>query len=128
MFKTQKNLRNFAAGALALSLAGAFAAAAPATSAPNYDGLWSVVIMTQRGTCDRAYRYPVRIAQGTVVNAGDAMVNVTGRVGGNGAVVVQVSALGKTATAQGRLSGISGGGSWSGGDCAGTWMAEKRGA
>jgi hypothetical protein len=128
MSNTQKNLWNLAAGAVALALAGAFAASVPAASAPNYDGLWSVVIMTQRGTCDRAYRYPVRIARGTLVNAGDGMVNVTGRVGDNGAVVVQVSALGKTATGQGRLKGITGTGSWSGGDCAGTWQAEKRGA
>lgn len=127
MFTTQANLRNIA-GALALSLAGAFMAAVPATSAPNYDGLWSVVIMTQRGTCDRAYRYPVRIAHGIMVNAGDSMVNISGRVGGNGSVVVHVTAVGQTATAQGRLSGINGAGSWSGGECAGTWQAEKRGA
>ena len=47
--------------------------AVPATSAPNYDGLWSVVIITNKGTCDRAYRYPIRIARGTVLNAGDTI-------------------------------------------------------
>ena len=84
-----------------LSLAGAFAAAIPAASVPNYDGLWSVVIMTQRGTCDRAYRYPVRIARGTLVNAGDSARRCFRPGRRQRQLVVQVSALGKTATAQG---------------------------
>ena len=73
MTKSQKNLRNFGlAGALALSVAALSGIASPATSAPSHDGLWSVVIVTERGTCDRAYRYPVRISRGNVLNAGDS--------------------------------------------------------
>src|SRR5438105_915583 len=127
MSNTQKNLRNIVAGALALSLAGAFAAAVPATSAPNYDGLWSVVIVTQKGTCDRAYRYPIRIARGTLLNAGDTPINISGKVGGNGAVTVNVSYGSKSASGYGRLSGTNGAGSWTGGDCSGIWEAERRG-
>jgi hypothetical protein len=29
---------------------------------PRYDGLWSVSIVTEKGDCDRGYRYPVRIS------------------------------------------------------------------
>ena len=42
---------------------------------------WSVLIVTEKGTCDRAYRYPVRISNGSVGYAGEASFNVTGRVG-----------------------------------------------
>jgi hypothetical protein len=39
---------------------------------------------------------------------------------------VMVSAAGKSANGTGRLSGNLGEGSWSGGDCSGTWTAERR--
>ena len=110
---------------IAISFAGALGAA-PAAAKPNYDGLWSVVIVTEKGDCDRAYRYPVRISNGAVQNDGPSLINVSGKVGGNGAVTVQVSAGDKTASGTGRLSGKAGGGKWSGGACAGTWEAERR--
>jgi hypothetical protein len=129
MTKSQNNLRNFSlAGALALSIAAIRGLASPATSAPGHDGLWSVVIVTERGTCDRAYRYPVRISRGTVLNAGDSPVAITGRVGDNGALTVTVSHGNQRATGSGRLSGANGAGTWRGGDCSGTWQAERRGA
>jgi len=129
MTKSQKNLRNFTlAGALALSVAAISGIASPATSAPAHDGLWSVVIVTEQGSCDRAYRYPVRISRGTVLNAGDSPVAITGRVGDNGALTVTVSHGNQRATGSGRLSGANGAGTWRGGDCSGTWQAERRGA
>ena len=129
MAKSQKNLRNFTlAGALALSIAAISGIASPATSAPSHDGLWSVVIITERGTCDRAYRYPVRISRGTVINAGDSPVTITGRVGDNGSLTVIVSHGNQRATGSGRLSGANGAGTWRGGECSGTWQAERRGA
>jgi hypothetical protein len=126
---TKSQNRNFNRAALALiavSLAGALVTAAPAAATANYDGLWSVVIVTQKGTCDRAYRYPVRISNGAVQNDGPSLINVSGKVGGNGAVTVLVSAGDKSASGTGKLSGKAGGGKWSGGECAGTWEAERR--
>jgi hypothetical protein len=93
---------------------------------PEHDGLWSVVIITEKGTCDRAYRYPIRISNGTLVNAGDEAFVITGKVGANGAVTVTVSHGERSATRSGRLSHDAGAGSWKGGDCAGTWEAERR--
>jgi hypothetical protein len=121
--------RNFNRAALALiavSFAGALGAVTPAAATPNYDGLWSVVIVTEKGSCDRAYRYPVRISNGAVQNDGPSLINVSGKVGGNGAVTVLVSAGDKSATGTGKLSTKIGGGKWSGGECAGTWQAERR--
>ena len=90
--------------------------------------MWSVVIVTTRGDCDRAYRYPVAIAGSSLINAGNAAVDISGRVLGNGAVAVRVSAGAKSAHGSGRLTASSGSGSWSGGACAGVWTAERRSA
>jgi hypothetical protein len=118
--------RNLAGGGLALLFAVIQSPASPATSAPSYDGLWSVVIVTEKGSCDRAYRYPIRISNGAMVNEGSSPAAITGKVAGNGAVTVTVSTGNKSATGSGRLSGTIGTGSWKGGDCAGTWEAERR--
>jgi hypothetical protein len=127
MTKSQNRTFGRAAGALiAMSLAGALGAAAPAVATPNYDGLWSVVIVTEKGSCEHAYRYPVRISKGAVQSDGPSLINVSGKVGGNGAVTVSVSAGDKSASGTGRLSGKVGGGKWSGAACAGTWEAERR--
>ena len=97
-------------------------------SAPGYDGLWSVLVMTQKGDCDPGYRYPIRIANGHLVNAGDNAFTITGTVAPTGAISVTVSAGGKSASGSGRLAATEGGGSWSGGSCSGSWTAERRGA
>src|SRR5215831_12163315 len=84
--------------AAALLAASAVPVSAPAFAKSNYDGHWSVLIVTQKGTCDRAYRYPVKIDNGAVGYAGSASFNVSGKVGTNGAVTVTVSHGDKSAT------------------------------
>jgi hypothetical protein len=113
----------------ALALAATLPALRPAEAVPSHDGLWSVVIITKAGVCEASYRYPIRITKGQVVNAGKATVQITGRVGKNGAVVVNVTSGDKTAIGTGRLAANTGGGSWSGGNgiCSGVWQAERRG-
>lgn len=106
----------------------------PARPAPSvstaFDGDWSVVIMTQSGGCDRAYRYGVHIANGDVVYDGGGPVDLQGHVFSNGSVRVRVSGAGQEAEGQGRLSRTLGTGTWSGqgslGSCAGIWQAERR--
>src|SRR6266403_1709044 len=78
----------------------------------NFDGNWSVLIVTEKGTCDRAYRYPVRISNGSVGYAGEASFNVSGSVGANGAVTVAVSRGSQSATGTGRMSSSDGTGRW----------------
>jgi L,D-peptidoglycan transpeptidase YkuD (ErfK/YbiS/YcfS/YnhG family) len=124
-FRNFNHTRGFVALA-ALALASALPALRPAEAVPNYDGLWSVVIVTEQGLCDRAYRAPIRITKGTLANAGSGAFTITGKVGKNGVVTVMVSQGDKSATGTGRLSGNTGTGSWSGGPCAGTWQAERR--
>jgi hypothetical protein len=128
MAKLKNNLKKItAAGALALSLAS-LAVPSTAISSPNFDGLWSVVIVTERGTCDRAYRYPIRISRGQLLNEGSSPVTINGRVAAAGTVNVIVSAGNQSATGSGRLNGTRGTGTWRGGECSGTWQAERRGA
>ncbi len=113
----------------ALSAVAALPTLRSAEAVPGYDGVWSVVIFTKEGICDTSYRYPIRITNGTLGNAGTATVSISGKVGKNGAVIVNVNAGDKSATGTGRLAATSGGGSWSGGNgaCSGTWQAERRG-
>ncbi len=127
MTMSQTKVSRAALALIAISFAaGALGASAPAAATANFDGQWSVVIVTDKGTCDRAYRYPVRISNGEVLNDGPSLVNVSGKVANSGAVKVLVSAGDKSATGVGKLSAKIGGGSWSGGDCSGRWQAERR--
>src|ERR1043165_2168420 len=97
------------------------ASAFPASPAPmsatkqSFDGAWSVLIVTEKGTCDRAYRYPVRISNGSVGYAGEASFNVSGSVATNGAVTVMVSKGGQSAKGTGPLSRNGGWRRWTAG-------------
>jgi hypothetical protein len=120
------SVRHGVVAALAvLPLVATLAVAAPAPK--SFDGSWSVVIVTEKGDCDRAYRYPIRISNGTLANGGSAAFDISGKVAGDGALTVKVSRGDKSATGTGRLSDAGGSGSWSGGACAGSWTAERRG-
>jgi hypothetical protein len=111
---------------VALSALALTAFASQSEAVGNFDGKWSVVIMTTKGDCDRAYRYPIAINGTSLINAGDTSFDISGKVQGNGSVTVRVSYGDKSALGSGRLSATSGTGSWSGGSCSGTWTAERR--
>jgi len=111
-----------------ITLAASASGATTTTNAPapRYDGIWSVLIVTERGDCDRGYRYPIRITNGMLVNGGNDPFTITGKVMPTGAITVTVSHGDKSASGSGRLAGNAGEGSWSGGSCSGTWTAERR--
>ena len=100
-----------------------------ASAATPYDGYWSVVIVTTRGACERAYRSAVTISNG-VVSGGDGLAQVYGRVNQRGGVSVVVTSGSQSARGSGRLSRSTGGGSWAGagtsGRCSGSWSASRR--
>src|SRR2546423_2978128 len=100
-----------ALAALAI-LAATVPASAPASARSNFDGTWSVLIVTQKGTCDRAYRYPVKIDNGSVGYAGDASFTVSGKVGENGTVTVKVARGSQSAHGHGRVSSTDGSRNW----------------
>ena len=115
-----------------IAAAATLVAAVPVHAGTPYDGAWSVLIMTDRGTCDRAYRYALRIFNGRVSYGGEggAPARVSGRVSPGGRVVVSVSSGQGAATGAGRLSAVGGSGYWRGSGsqaaCAGRWIAERR--
>ncbi len=107
------------------------AGAAPAFSTAKYDGNWSVVVITEWGDCDRAYRYPVQVVNGVIRYLNEAGISITGRVDANGRLQASIRRGDQHAQGSGRLSGASGWGVWSGRDsvkqCSGRWEAERRG-
>src|SRR5271169_5051305 len=107
------NLRTRLVSATLGTLVATYATFAPTQSfaVPGYDGSWSVLVMTQKGDCDPAYRYPIRISNGRLINAGDTAFTVVGKI----------------ATGVGHLAGAEGTGTWTGGSCSGSWTAERRG-
>jgi hypothetical protein len=115
--------------ALLVAVMAACGSAGVASAASAYDGRWSVVIETEQGNCDRAFRYGLNIINGNVTYAGDAAVDVRGWVARNGKVHVRVSRGASYADGHGRLLQSSGSGEWRGmgsGLCSGRWFAERR--
>src|SRR2546421_413634 len=114
----------------ALAVVAAAASAAPVAARTNYDGNWSVLIVTNSGPCDRGYRYGLSIRDGRVFYEGSAAVNVDGRVAPNGRVQVRVWAGSQSASGAGRLATNYGSGTWRGAgsssSCEGSWSAERR--
>jgi hypothetical protein len=98
--------------------------------ADTYDGNWSVVVITEKGTCDRAYRYGVHVANGQVRYNGEKSVDLSGTIAPNGEVRVSIRFHGQSASGAGRLTAADGVGSWRGtgssGTCSGRWEAERR--
>ena len=97
----------------------------------GFDGRWSVVIITDAGTCDRSYRYGLVISRGRIVYEGNSSVMISGGVGPSGRVSVSLRYGQAAAHGSGRLSGSAGGGRWHGASlgsyCSGRWLAERRG-
>lgn len=116
--------------ALAILAMSAVPASPAPMSAPkaSFDGSWSVLIVTESGKCDRAYRYPVKIENGSVGYAGSASFTVSGKVGPNGTVTVTVARGSQSANGTGQMSATDGSGTWTAGsgECSGTWTAERR--
>jgi hypothetical protein len=118
------------AGFAAMMLSGPPATVPSAVAAASFDGTWSVLIVTDAGTCDRAYRYALHIANGRI-SYNDSSFNVSGHVDARGHVNVTVSAGSQRASGSGQLSGSHGEGQWSGhsstSECSGHWEADRRG-
>jgi hypothetical protein len=118
---------------LAAALVGVpFWTASAAPAAPGvaqFDGTWSVSIVTDSGSCDRGYRYALHIANGRIFYD-NPNFNVSGQVNARGQVQVTVGAGSQQAFGTGRLSRDYGTGTWVGRSpteqCSGHWEAERR--
>lgn len=116
-------------GAAAFTGDCAAASARTTDTRSTYNGRWSVAIITEQGSCDRGYRYPIDINNGVLHYEGD-VVEISGQVARTGAVRVTVSRGNQQAVGQGHLDRNSGQGVWSSAAsnnaCSGRWEAERR--
>jgi hypothetical protein len=108
-------------------------AIAPGSARPtqsSFDGRWSVVIITDAGSCDRSYRYGLIVSRGRISYEGDSGVIISGGVDRGGRVSVSLRYGESAAQGSGRLSRSGGEGRWhgasSGARCSGRWLAERR--
>ena len=117
----------FRIGFLALTCIALMPSGALARS--PFDGIWSVVVATHSGNCDRATRTGVRIFDGYISSDGSGF-DLRGQVSRNGTLRAVISARNQSGSGSGRLTRTRGHGVWRGhgnsGICAGTWEAERR--
>ncbi len=95
--------------------------------AEAYDGTWNVIFATRAGNCSATNSVPFAVSGTRVSSAGGG--RVTGGIGRNGAVSVNISVGASHASGSGRLAGNSGTGRWSGvitgARCSGVWQATR---
>lgn len=107
-----------------LVCASGWAVQPASSSQAPFDGVWSISIVTTKGTCEGGSGLAVQIADGKVASS-DNQVGVTGRVAEHGGITVTVVHGDKRATGSGKLAQAAGFGTWRGGPCAGTWTAQR---
>ena len=117
--------------AVALSLGLTLIGGAMAAPAARHDGTWSVQMVTDSGLCDSSYSYSIAIENGNVrylLAPGDSPTTVSGRIGPDGSVDLDIRRSIAKVDASGRLSASSGSGTWRLGmlGCSGRWTAQKR--
>ncbi|WP_232629932.1 hypothetical protein [Methylobacterium sp. Leaf118] len=115
--------------ALVLILGAGPALAAKLSKTDAYDGRWSIEVITEQGSCDRAYRYGIRIEGGETRYEGGTDFTVSGHVARNGAVKGSIARGEARADVIGTLSGDTGAGTWTTNGpspCRGNWNAERR--
>ncbi len=101
---------------------------ASALAAQPYDGRWSVEVITERGSCDQAYRWDLEVANGKVAAGADMPAQASGAVSSKGAVAMDFSRGADRVSAKGSASGKWASGEWSSPSlgCSGRWRAERR--
>src|SRR5919112_3134251 len=111
--------------ALGLGLSTFGAVAGPAQN--GRDGLWSVQLVTESGSCDPSYSAAVSIENGSVRPLSGG-ATVSGQVSPSGEVNLDIRKSIAQAAASGRLSEKSGSGTWRLAilGCQGRWTASKR--
>jgi hypothetical protein len=117
---------------LAFALVATGAGLGPVQARGPFDGAWAVTILTERGSCDPAYRYAVVVADGTITpdaRESSGVVAISGKVDGRGQVRVNLSRGDQSANGSGTLTTAGGAGTWSGKSssvaCTGRWEARR---
>ena len=115
----------------AISVVASWSFAAPVVAQAPHDGSWAIEIVTERGDCDRLYRYYV-VVDGQAVRLRSMMGETSqarmGLVRTDGRVNATLGQADDPVNVTGRLAGASGAGVWSAPvrQCTGRWNAQKR--
>ena len=127
-------LRRFSALLLSAAFCLAVSSIAPASAqkaagGAQFDGRWSVEVITDEGTCDRAYRWTIGIKGGRVAEMTEAVAEASGAIDRAGRVALRFARGSDVLDARGTLQAEAGAGTWRAPSmgCAGRWRAEKRG-
>jgi len=109
---------------LALCASVLTGAISPALAQSPYDGLWTVTIITNTGSCEPTASSTLTVTDGKISAPG---TDVTGSIGHEGLVKVSING----AYANGQITGNSGSGKWNGASagipCSGRWHASRQG-
>ena len=109
---------------LALCASVLTGAISPALAQSPYDGLWTVTIVTNSGSCEPSASSTLTVTDGKISAPG---ADVTGSVGHEGLVKVSING----AYANGQITGNTGSGKWNGASagipCSGRWHAARQG-
>lgn len=101
---------------------------ASADEAKKFNGAWMVAMTTERGSCDKSYRYGIAIRDGSINHRGaEGPLSLSGEVDDGGKVRVVVMQGLARAGGTGRLQGDSGAGTWHlpSFGCSGRWIASR---
>ena len=115
---------------IAVVLLALVSSSAPSQARTPYDGLWSVSLGVDQGSCENR-EIDLFIRNGEISHAGDSgFFTADGRVDERGRVEVSIGAFGVRASADGQLSDLQGRGVWQFPErgCSGKWVAERRSA
>ncbi|MDR7038685.1 MULTISPECIES: hypothetical protein [Methylobacterium] len=92
----------------------------------NFNGTWSVELVTESGLCDSRYSYAVAVQEGQVRLVSGGGARMSGHVGPDGTVGLSVSNGTASGNVSGRLQARSGGGTWKvSALCSGRWTARR---
>ena len=98
-----------------------------AALAGNFNGRWTVRLVTDSGVCDQSYNTVISVQDGQV-RGGGGDAAVSGAVSSGGSVNISIRKGVASATASGQLRGAAGSGTWqAAGLCSGRWTARKSG-
>lgn len=105
-----------------------FALPRSAVASQPFDGNWSVEVITDKGSCERVYRWDVVIANGRIATAADMPTGATGVISPAGLVSASFVRGNDHMVASGSASGKWANGEWvaSSLSCSGRWRAERR--
>ena len=100
-----------------------------AAKAADYNGRWAVDLVTESGPCSAHYSYAVTISDGQVrLVSGDDGARVSGQVGADGNIGLDVTKGGASGSGTGHLDAGKGSGTWKVSSlCSGRWTARRSG-